>query len=535
MSLLGLCLLSGLDTPPAHADFTFGEPVNLGPAVNSPQAEGSPVISRDGLELYFNRPGGYGGNDVWMSNRASVDDPWGPSENLGLKTYGYVNSISSDGLTMYLDASSGLYTATRPAVGAPWSSPVRMDPPINFAQELRAVISPDDLELYFASTRAGGIGRFDIYVSTRATRNDPWGTPVNLGPTINTAGDENASALSPDGLVLFFIATADRPGGLGGIDTWMTRRSSKGAAWSTPVNLGPSINTPGNDALTSVSADGHWAYGFGLTTPMDVWMAPILPIVDFNGDGIVNIADVAIMLEHWHTDYSLCDIGPFPWGDGYVDTQDLIVLAEHLFEDSRLIAHWKLDETEGSIAYDSAGQNDADLHGGPVWQPAGGKEGGALQFDGANDYVSTPLILNPAKESFSVSAWMKGGAPGQVMISQRDVIDGRTTNPGNTWLLADASCGRLMTRLMHPPFPPLVSDSLITDGQWHHVGLVYDIVGLHRYLYVDGTEVAEDSDFVGGVGSDGGLYIGADKTLNAGTFFSGLIDDIRIDDRPVKP
>jgi hypothetical protein len=119
---------------------------------------------------------------------------------------------------------------------------------------------------------------------------------------------------------------------------------------------------------------------------------------------------------------------------------------------------------------------------------------------------------------------MKGGAPGQVVISQRDV--GRDS--GNTWLMPDASYGRLMTRLMHPPFPPLVSESVITDDQWHHVGLVFDIIALHRYLYVDGIEVAEDSDLVGGVGSDGGLYIGADKTLDAASFFSGLIDEVRI-------
>jgi hypothetical protein len=62
----------------------------------------------------------------------------------------------------------------------------------------------------------------------------------------------------------------------------------------------------------------------------DLWLAPILPIVDFNADGKVDIADVAIMIEHWHTDYALCDIGPMPWGDGFVDAQDLIVLAEYM-------------------------------------------------------------------------------------------------------------------------------------------------------------------------------------------------------------
>ncbi|UCC43167.1 MAG: right-handed parallel beta-helix repeat-containing protein [Candidatus Zixiibacteriota bacterium] len=256
-------------------------------------------------------------------------------------------------------------------------------------------------------------------------------------------------------------------------------------------------------------------------------------IADVNRDGIVDSVDMCMMIDHWGTDEPYCDIAPAPFGDRIVDVQDLVVLAENLFEDYRvdlvpMRAHWKLDETSGDSAFDSIHKNNGTLHGNPIWQSDGGKVGGSLQLDGIDDYVSTPFILNPAKGSFSVSAWIKGGAPGQVMISQKDHTDDRNTNPGDTWLLADASYGRLMTRLMHPPFPPLVSESVITDDKWHHVGLVYDVIALCRYLYVDGAEVAKDSDFVGGVGSDGGLHIGADKTLDAGSFFFGLIDDVRI-------
>ena len=52
---------------------------------------------------------------------------------------------------------------------------------------------------------------------------------------------------------------------------------------------------------------------------------PLAAVGDFNADGKVDIADVSIMVEHWHTDYSLCDIGPMPWGDGKVDIEDLKV------------------------------------------------------------------------------------------------------------------------------------------------------------------------------------------------------------------
>ena len=74
----------------------------------------------------------------------------------------------------------------------------------------------------------------------------------------------------------------------------------------------------------------------------------------------------------------------------------------------------------------------------------------------------------------------------------------------------------------------LESDFVITDGRWHHVGLVYDLDGLRRRLYVDGLEVAGDTNPVGGAASSGSLYIGAGKNLDAGSFFCGLIDDIRI-------
>ncbi len=65
----------------------------------------------------------------------------------------------------------------------------------------------------------------------------------------------------------------------------------------------------------------------------DIWQAPILPIVDLNSDGIVDATDMCIIVNNWGTDNSLCDMGPMPWGDGIVDVQDLIVLAEHLFEE----------------------------------------------------------------------------------------------------------------------------------------------------------------------------------------------------------
>jgi hypothetical protein len=236
---------------------------------------------------------------------------------------------------------------------------------------------------------------------------------------------------------------------------------------------------------------------------------------------------LTIIVDHWGTDDSLCDIGPMPWGDGIVDVQDLIVLSEYFFEDindSTLAAHWALDETEGMVVADSAAGNNGYALGEPVWQPDGGLVDGALQLDGVDDYVLTGAALNPADGPFSVLAWIKGGAPGQAVISQQGAAN---------WLMADAE-GNLMTELKGSDRDsvPLQSQTNITDGDWHRIGLVWD--GSQRTLYVDDIAVAQDTQD-GLAGSNSGLYIGTGSFMQPGTFFSGLIDDIRIYNRVVRP
>jgi hypothetical protein len=82
--------------------------------------------------------------------------------------------------------------------------------------------------------------------------------------------------------------------------------------------------------------------------------------------------------------------------------------------------------------------------------------------------------------------------------------------------------------------PPLVSGFVITDSDWHHVGVVWD--GSRRHLYVDEAEVAKDNNAIRKlISSDGGLHIGAGKALDAAGFWSGLIDDIRIYNRAITP
>ena len=75
----------GLLMPAVNADFTWGTPANLGPSINSSSGEGGVCISANGLEFYFTsgRPGGYGGTDLWVMKRSTIEDDWGEPVNLG--------------------------------------------------------------------------------------------------------------------------------------------------------------------------------------------------------------------------------------------------------------------------------------------------------------------------------------------------------------------------------------------------------------------------------------------------------------------
>jgi len=144
---------------------------------------------------------------------------------------------------------------------------------------------------------------------------------------VNSPSWDSGPDISSDGLKLFFDST--RPGGYGSTDIWVTSRATTDDPWGVPVNIGPIVNTSNDDHTACISADGSILYFYSNNY---LRQAPIEPVVDFNGDGIVDALDICIMADHWHTDYQLCDIGPMPWGDGIVDVQDLIVLVEHLFE-----------------------------------------------------------------------------------------------------------------------------------------------------------------------------------------------------------
>lgn len=261
-------------------------PVNLGPPVNTAYGDWVPGISKDGLTLFLqsNRPGGLGDSDIWMATRNGPSDPWEAPVNLGP----VVNTSSWDGY---------------------------------------ARITADELTLAFQSNRPGGFGGLDLWITTRATPSDAWGSPVNLGPTVNSSSIDGAPEFTADGLTLFFGST--RPGGFGWVDNWLTTRASVSDPWEPPVNLGPLVNTSYADNGPAITADSRTLIFTsdrpGGSGELDLWQVAVIPNcpADLNGDGTVGPVDLATLLGNWGP----CDDCPMDFNDdGVIGPFDLATL-----------------------------------------------------------------------------------------------------------------------------------------------------------------------------------------------------------------
>ena len=339
----------------ANAEFIFGTPTNLGPTVNTAYAEGYACISADGLSLYFNYgfwdlpPGGYGGPDLWVMRRATTNDEWGPPVNLGPTVNSSASdgcpSISSDDLSLYFASNrqggyggGDIWVTKRATTEDEWGPPVNLGPTVNSSSlEQDPSISTEGLSLFFMSDRAGTSGPSDLWVTTRETINDDWGTPVNLGPTVNSSGWDASPDISADGLVLFF--SSDRHEGSTSCDLWMATRTSVSEPFGPPVFL-EAINTSHDEDWPSISTDGRTLF-FESDRPggsggCDLWQVSIEPVVDFNGDGIVDLADFSKLAQYWFQNESSVEIAPEPFGDHMVDFKDLAVLVEHWLEVSTI-------------------------------------------------------------------------------------------------------------------------------------------------------------------------------------------------------
>ena len=229
------------------------------PELNTAYNDGCPILSPDGLSLYIasNRPGGLGGQDIWVAHRRNTRQGWGAPVNLGAP----VNSAADDfcpspvrGKRLFFvskrdEPNGDIYVTHLTRRG--WEQPLNLGPNVNSsAQEWSPSLFVDEAGrevLYFSSTRTGGPGGQDIYYSVN------YG-PAQLAPgALNTSFDDARPNVRRDGLEIVFDST--RPGTLGGPDIWTAARASTSDPWPEATHLA-NLSSPAPDTRASLSWDG---------------------------------------------------------------------------------------------------------------------------------------------------------------------------------------------------------------------------------------------------------------------------------------
>lgn len=260
------CYQFALDYARDHKapDYKF-ELQNMGDSINSAVSEYYPTITIDGSRLIYTRRVNNYNEDFYESEQ--TNGSWSKSKslpgNINTNQNEGAQNISQDGQWLIFTGcnfpegrgSCDLYISYLTAEG--WSTPENLGDSINTESwESAPSLSPDKRDLYFASRRPDGYGGIDIYVSHRLL-NGHWSAPENLGPVINTFGDESTPFIHADNQSLYFTSSGHP--GYGGDDLFVSRKGPKGI-WSKPENLGYPINTIENEGSLVISADGKTAY-----------------------------------------------------------------------------------------------------------------------------------------------------------------------------------------------------------------------------------------------------------------------------------
>jgi hypothetical protein len=247
----------------------WSPPVNLGPPVNTALVEVCPSVAKNGLSVYFgsNQSGGFGNADIYVSQRSSISDPWGPPQNLGPT----INSSAIDNCPFVTpDGHTLIFLSNRPgSLGLDLYASFRQNKRDDLAWEmaipLEALNSPfdefgptgyedeetEDLILYFTSNRPGGPGGPDIYTST--TTSDGTLLPPSVVTELSSSAQDLFPSVRKDGRELFL--SSNRGGTIGGLDFWVARRESTFEPWSVPENLGPMVNTRAVEQRPAISRD----------------------------------------------------------------------------------------------------------------------------------------------------------------------------------------------------------------------------------------------------------------------------------------
>jgi hypothetical protein len=269
---------------PDHSQWTTAVTI---PALNSPQPDGCPIESADGLSLFIasTRPGGFGGNDIWAADRDSIDSPWGTPKNLGEP----INTASADfcptpamGRWLFfvseravnsvgaLPCGGGdMYLARQSPAGG-WAAPQMLKCAPEGPNTAGGERSPSLVETWYGTflfySSNGGSANQDIYVSTLG--DDGTFGPGTKIAALSTSAYEDIMPnvrVRDDG-ALEMVFSSNRP-------TWGRNQPAFGAqdvyvayswwpskGWTAPQNLGPAVNTAGIEQRSTLSHDGKRLY-----------------------------------------------------------------------------------------------------------------------------------------------------------------------------------------------------------------------------------------------------------------------------------
>jgi len=255
------------------------DPQNMGPAINSDGYEYINSVSMDEELMLFTRKGIGPGDHESFFQAVKSGGQWQPAVEMEPPVNSTGNQgalcLSPDGMLLFMTCCSrrdsygtcDLYVSRRS--GGRWSEPLNLGEDVNStAWDSQPCLSVDGKTLYFVSTRRGGFGGSDIWM-TAIQSDGRWGTPVNLGDTINTSSNEMAPFIHEDGRTLYFSSSGHA--GMGGADLFMARKGT-GGNWSVPVNIGYPVNTRNDEINLVINPMGNAAYissakpgGFGNT------------------------------------------------------------------------------------------------------------------------------------------------------------------------------------------------------------------------------------------------------------------------------
>lgn len=244
-----------------HPKDTTIQVINMGDSINTIEAEYFPTVSVKDSLLLFMRKNGIAREDFYYStiSPTGFTKAKSLSDTLNFAYKKGAPSLSSDLNTLYFSAEYAetgfgrydIYKTTRTKNG--WTKPKNLGPNINTDWwESAPSISSDGQALYFCSNMPGGFGGIDIYVSYKNEKGG-WGEAINLGPNINTTGDEQTPFIHADKNTLYF-ASNGWPG-YGGADLFVSHKQIDGG-WSKPINLGYPINTNDNEASIAIASNG---------------------------------------------------------------------------------------------------------------------------------------------------------------------------------------------------------------------------------------------------------------------------------------